>query len=72
MIHECSLTNSTLDARLSLPVSHTYRGNAISTLVKHSQKKDSIVVTYPRQNVPLLPSDPGGLVNLRHITTMLS
>ena len=39
MIHECSLANSTLDARRSLPVSHTYRGNAISTLVKHSQKK---------------------------------
>ena len=36
MSHECSLVNSTLDARCSLPVSHTYRGNAISTLVKHS------------------------------------
>ena len=38
MSHECSLANSTLDARCSLPVSHSYRGNAISTLVKHSHK----------------------------------
>ena len=36
MSHEYALANSTLDARRNSPVPHTYRGNAVSTLVKHS------------------------------------